>query len=70
MPSIAASQVHLKIDDQCSRWVDRSMDFIRGYIIEYAELTTDNLNLKEINLSRKRNFLESPCCQNFALLLC
>lgn len=72
MPSIAASQVHLKIDGQCSRWVDRGMNFIRGYTIEYAELTTDNLNFKEINLSRKRHFLGklSSCCQNFTLFLC
>lgn len=71
MSSIASSLVHLKIDGQCSRWVDKGMNFIRGYTIEYAELATD-WNLKEINLSRKRNLLGrlSSCCQNFTLFLC
>ena len=57
MPSIAASQVHLKIVDQCSKWSDTGMYFIRGYTTDDAELTIDNSNKKEINLSRKRSLL-------------
>lgn len=60
MPSRAASQVHLKIVGQCSRWSDTGMYFVQGCIADDAELTVDNLNKKEINLSSKRSSLGKP----------
>lgn len=65
MPSITASQVHLRIVGQYSRWSDTGLCFIQGCTKDDAELTVDNSNKKEIHLSSKRSLLGSisSCCQ-------
>lgn len=56
MPSITASQVHLRIVGQCSRWSDTGLCFIQGCTTDDAELTVYNSNKKGNKFVKKKEF--------------